>query len=200
MRSKIASSLLALSLSFAPSAFAQDAAQAPAQGTQQAAPAPNDNVALTENFGDWTVRCFKIKGAAPCDVLQLAANKDTKQRVLSLSIAYVPSRDSYGMQIIVPLGIALAKGVTLEAGDKTLTSIKYTRCERDGCYVEVLAPDTTLAEMANMPKTTLNIFGYGKTEAAKLPLSLNGFGTALNRMKQLARERAVTPPAQTPPG
>jgi invasion protein IalB len=177
-------------------------AQAPepgAQATQQAAPAPDDNVALSENFGDWIVRCFKPKSPVPCSMVQVAANKDSQQRVLLMSIAYISARDAYGLQVVVPLGIAIAKGATLNAGENSLSGLKYTRCERDGCYVEVVIPAETLTALGGMEKTTLDLFGYDKTEASKIPVSLNGFADAAVRMKALARERAVDVPQPQAP-
>lgn len=193
-------------LAAAAGAQAQDAQPAPAQppaapapaapAVQQAAPAVDENIALSENFGDWIVRCFKVKSPVPCSAVQVAANQDTKQRVMLMSIAYVSARDAYGLQIVVPLGVAFAKGATLNAGEQTLTGMKYTRCERDGCYIEGVVPTETLTALSGMDKTTLDLFGYNKAEAGKLPISLNGFADALARMKTLARERAVNPPPQ----
>ena len=71
----------ALALSFlAFGALAQDAP--PANG----APAP---VTPTETkaFGDWSVRCFPVNTPSPCDMFQVLANKQTNQRILSISIA-----------------------------------------------------------------------------------------------------------------
>ena len=48
------------------------------------------------------------------------------------------------------LGIAIAKGTTLNAGENSLSNMKYTRCERDGCYVEVVIPTETLTVMSGM--------------------------------------------------
>jgi invasion protein IalB len=156
----------------------------------------NENLAYDEAFGDWQVRCFKVESPAPCDVMQLAISQDTQQRVLSVSIAFVPSRGTYGMQMVVPLGVSLAKGVTLAAGDNSLTGVKYSRCELNGCYIELLAPEETLNALAGMEKTTLEIWGYDATEASQIPLSLTGFSDAMTEMKAQSRRRAVEPPQQ----
>src|SRR5258706_16113570 len=51
---------------------------------------------INQNVGDWVVRCVltSVKSPAPCEVLQSTVNKDTQQRISSLSIAYVPSRET----------------------------------------------------------------------------------------------------------
>jgi invasion protein IalB len=60
----------------------------------------------------------------------------TKQRVLSISLAYVPGVDRHAIQIMVPLEIAIQKGVTIKTDTFTSPVLKYRRCDRNGCYVE----------------------------------------------------------------
>jgi invasion protein IalB len=132
-------------------------------------------------------------------VIQLTVNQDTKQRIMSFSLAYVPSRDAYAMQVIVPTGVALAKGMSLAAGQRALNGVKYNRCERDGCYVEMLVDAPTVNALAGAgPRTQVTVVGYGQSTDVQLPISLNGFTEALDRMKGLARDRAIAIPAGTP--
>ena len=150
--------------------------------------------------GDWAVRCAQttVKSPAPCDVIQLTVNQDTKQRIMSFSLAYVPSRDAYAMQVIVPTGVALSRGMSLAAGERALNGVRFNRCERDGCYVEMLIDAPTVNALSAAGKsTTVTVIGYGQFNEYKLPVSLNGFTEALDRMKGLARERAIAIPAGT---
>src|SRR5882672_10135794 len=108
-------------------------AQAPAAAPPAGAPPADPNAppapqfSINQPFGDWAVRCAltTVKSPAPCDVIQLTVNQDTKQRIMSFSLAYVPSRDAYAMQVIVPTGVALAKGMTVASGDRPLNNVKY---------------------------------------------------------------------------
>jgi invasion protein IalB len=154
------------------------------------------NLAVSEMIGDWTVRCFRIQTIAPCDILQVASQQETQRRVLLVSIAYVPSQNVYWAQVVVPLAVALSKGMTIPAGDATLNAMRFTRCERDGCYVEQQLPDAAIQALRGMESTTINIVAYGNEQAANLPLSLNGFGQAIDRLRTEARQRATNPPAQ----
>src|ERR1700692_2210240 len=79
-----------------------------------AAPPPADpnaaaaqQFSINQNVGDWVVRCVltSVKSPAPCEVLQSTVNKDNQQRISRMSIAYVPSRETYAMQIVVPTGV-----------------------------------------------------------------------------------------------
>src|SRR5258705_2781675 len=86
--------------------------------------------------GTWFVRCFAIASPSPCDMFQELDSPTTKQRVLSISLAYVPGVDRHAIQIMVPLEIAIQKGVTLKTDSFTSPVLKYRRCDRNGCYVE----------------------------------------------------------------
>src|SRR5262245_23809681 len=189
-------------------ALAQAAAPAPPppppQGAGDAGTPPNPAVqqfSVNTPVGDWAVRCAQtnVKSPAPCDVIQLTVNQDSKARIMSFSLAYVPSRDTYAMQVIVPTGVALQRGMTVAAGDRAMQGIKYTRCERDGCYVEALV-DAAAVTALSAPGVTpnVNVIGYGQTNQVTLPISSNGFADALNRMKGFARERAIPIPMDQP--
>jgi invasion protein IalB len=168
-------------------ALAQAAPAAPA-----AAPVDPNAPVLTEAFEDWTLRCFNVRGPAPCDILQVAVNKQNQQRVLSVSTAYVPERNAFAMQIAVPLGVALAKGMTLNAGDRTIKGAHYNRCNREGCYVEIIVDNETIAALSKLGASTMIVvYPYGRNTDAKLPLSLKGFPAAIARLKVVATQRAV---------
>lgn len=176
---------------------------APAPAAPGAAPAQDaaNQYSINQTVGDWVVRCVlnTVKSPAPCEMLQVTVNND-KQRVSSFSLAYVPSRDSYAMQIVVPIGVSLAKGLVLAAGDHSLNGVHYNRCERDGCYVEVIADQATINAMAAVGKqTTISVVGYGTDKSLPLPVSLNGFTEALDRMRTYSKDKAVALPPPAAP-
>ena len=192
--------LLLAGLSFG--ALAQAAAPAPGVGDAGTPPNPAaQQFSVNTPVGDWAVRCAQttVKSPAPCDVIQLTINQDSKARIMSFSLAYLPSRDTYAMQVIVPTGVALQRGLTMAAGAVALQGVKFTRCERDGCYVEALVDAAAVNALSAAGATTnVIVVGYGQTNEVTLPVSLNGFADALNRMRTLARDRAVPIPADQP--
>ena len=191
--------LLVAGLSYG--ALAQGAAPPPAPPTGDPNAPAAQQFSVNQPIGDWAVRCAQttLKSPAPCDVIQLTVNQDSKARIMSFSLAYVPSRDTYAMQVIVPTGVALQRGVTLALGEQALNGVKFSRCERDGCYVEALVDAATVTALSGAGATTnVTVIGYGQTNEVNLPISLNGFGDAMNRMRTLARERAVPIPMDQP--
>src|SRR5476651_2693843 len=87
------------------------AQQAPDAGAAAATPGRPD----VKTVGDWFVRCFPVQSPSPCDIFQEGDTPQTHQRVLSMSVAYVPSLDRHALQITVPLEIAIPKGLTISA-------------------------------------------------------------------------------------
>ena len=79
----------------------------------------------TKTFGDWMVRCYPVASPSPCDMYELLANKQNNQRVMSLSIAYLPSGDKHVIQVAVPLGVLIPKGLVIESVTFTSPLLNY---------------------------------------------------------------------------
>jgi invasion protein IalB len=178
-------------------AFALGVLSAAPAIAQSAPTAPTD----TKPFGDWTVRCFPVKSPSPCDMFELLANKANGQRVLSVSIAYLPTTDKHVIQIAVPLLVSIQKGLVLSTDTYTSPVLHYRRCDRAGCYVEMLIENDTITAMgsANGQAKIRIVAEGGKT--FDIPFSLNGFSDSHGAMQDLARKKmAANPPtpAATP--
>ena len=121
-------------------------------------------------------------------------DKNTRQRVLSVSIAYVPSSNRHVGQIAVPLGVALDSGVIIKTDSYTTPKMPFRRCDRDGCYVELMLPEDVINGMAKSgPEATVNI-AADDGKAYALRFSLNGFAGAHDAMTGLAKQKAKGPP------
>ena len=142
-----------------------------------------------KTVGDWMVRCFPVSNPNPCDVFQERVIR--QQRVLTFSLAFVPSMNRHILQITVPLDVAIQKGVTIQADGYTSPALKYRLCNREGCFVQ-MAPDEAMVEAlakATSPEAKVNIVAdNGKSFA--LPLSLKGFSSAHDDMVAQARVKA----------
>ena len=141
--------------------------------------------------GDWFVRCFPIESPSPCDMFQQLDSQTTKQRVLSISLAYVPSIDRHALQIMVPLEIAIPKGVTLQTDTFKSPVLKYRRCDRNGCYVEMPVENSFVESLSRSSGEggKVNIVAdTGKSYA--LNFFLKGFSAAHDDMVSQARAKA----------
>jgi len=166
---------------------------------QQQAPAADGGPGRPDvkTVGDWTVRCFPIQSPSPCDIFQEQDYQKTGQRVLSVSIAYVPSMDKHAIQISVPLDISIPKGATLQTDTYTSPVLKYRRCDRNGCYIEMAVDNGLVEGLAKSgAQGKVNIAAdNGKNYA--LNFSLKGFSQAHDEMVAQAKVKATKqPPAQ----
>jgi len=175
---------LALAALLPTAALAQDG-QPTNQGTGAGA------VTDSKQIGDWSVRCFAIQNESPCDMYQELQDQNSHQRVLSVSIAYVPSRDQHVVQIAVPLGVALAKGAVIKTDAYGSPPLPFRRCDQAGCYVEMLLNNDQVADLAKSgPQATVNIIADDSKPYA-LRFSLNGFSGAHDAMAALAKQKAT---------
>jgi invasion protein IalB len=161
-------------------------------GAALAQGAPDAGAARPEakNIGDWAVRCFPIQSPSPCDMFQEQDYQKTGQRVLSVSIAYVPSLDKHAIQISVPLDISIPKGVVIQTDTYTSPALKYRRCDRSGCYVEAAVDNGLVEALARSgADAKVNIAAdNGKTYTLKF--SLKGFAQAHDDMVSQAKAKA----------
>ena len=161
-------------------------------GAALAQQAPSETQARPEvkQVGDWAVRCFPIQSPSPCDIFQEQDYQKTGQRVLSISIAYVPSLDKHALQVSVPLDIAIQKGLVIQTDGYTSPVLKYRRCDRGGCYVEMPVDNALVAALARAgTEGKINIVADGG-KAYTLKFSLKGFAQAHDDMAAQARVKA----------
>jgi invasion protein IalB len=156
----------------------------------QQAPAGDGPRPDLKTVQDWFVRCFPIDSPNPCDMFQELDSQETHQRVLLISIAYVPSMDRHLLQLTVPLDIAIQKGVVIQTDSYKSPALHYRRCDRNGCYVEMAADNNMIGALAKSgPAGKINIVAdNGKSFG--LNFSLKGFSEAHDDMVAKARAKA----------
>ena len=176
------------------SAFAALMLGCAAASAQEAPAAPGRPDVKT--VGDWMVRCFPVANTNPCDMFQERVDQQSRQRVVTFSLAFVPSMNRHILQITVPLDVSRQKGVTLQAGDYKSPMMKYRMCNREGCFVQI-APDNAVIEAlarATVPNAGVNIVA-DSGKSFSLPVSLKGFAAAHDDMVAQNRAKAKAAPA-----
>lgn len=151
----------------------------------------------TKSFNDWSMRCFSAASPAPCDVFLLLSDKDSHQPVVSVSMAYLADgRDV--LQIVLPLGMSLVKGVTLATAAYTSPQMPYRRCNAQGCYVEAFVDNGFVEALAGAKDTAKLSVAGGNGKTVAIPLSTNGFAEGWNAMKARAIARAPNGKSKKP--
>lgn len=177
----------AAALIAAPS-FAQDEGAAPQQPQKPVQPD------VVKEFKDWTVRCYPVASASPCEMIHLRIAKKSGQRVLGILIAYVPARDAHILQISTPLGVALANGLVINADTYKSGVLKFRRCDQMGCYVESAVGSDVMGQIGNAKKGQMEIVSVDGRRF-NLPFSLEGFSEAHQALVELTKSKAKAPAA-----
>jgi invasion protein IalB len=173
-------------------ALAVSGSAALAQGAQ----APGGQLPRPEvkQVEDWQVRCYPVQSISPCDIFQEQAEQQSGQRVLSISLAFVPSMNRHIIQVTVPLDVSIPKGVTLQSDTYTSPVLKYRMCTREGCFVQTAVDNAVVEALARSSAASgkVNVVAdSGKTYA--LNFSLKGFSAAHDDMAAQARAKAKAP-------
>jgi len=176
-------------------------AQAPA-----APAAPASNKPDVKTVQDWSVRCFPIASPSPCDMFQELDNQRTGQRVVSLSFAFYPSLNRHALVIAVPLEVSIPKGLKLQTSTYTSPMLKYRRCDRNGCYVELAVDNGMIESLASSSGGAKVIIAADNGKTYPLAFSLKGFSAAHDDMvakakakaKPVSQPDAAAPAAATP--
>ena len=167
-------------------------AQAPA-----APAAPASNKPDVKTVQDWSVRCFPIASPSPCDMFQELDNQRTGQRVVSLSFACYPSLNRHALVIAVPLEVSIPKGLKLQTSTYTSPMLKYRRCDRNGCYVEMAVENGVIESLAGSSGGAKVIIAADNGKTYPLAFSLKGFSAAHDDMVAKAKAKAK-PVSQQP--
>lgn len=175
--------------------LAMGATAASAQQQQQAPLKPD----VTKQYGDWLVRCYPVASPSPCDMFELLAQKKSGNRVMSVSFAYAPKANRYVVQIAVPLGVELSKGLTIKAGEYASPILRFRRCDRGGCYIEGVTDASILDALGQNGGQAKASIASTEGKSLDINFSLNGFGEARTAMADLAKQKATAAPAQPAP-
>jgi invasion protein IalB len=175
----------------APAETAPQQQETPQQETPQQAPAPEGaappGVEMTERrFQDWIVRCGRPQGqeAEVCEMQQQQIDNEDRT-VMAVAVGRVPGSSDVGLLILLPLGILLPAGVTMQIDGGGAIPLEVERCERQGCRIERLIDADLLSRLKAGTKATVFFEAFdpqGKRQRLGVPISLLGFTAALNEV------------------
>lgn len=164
-------------------------AQAPSGGQPAggavASGLPGGASSLNETYRDWVVACQVANNAKRC-VMSQQQNQQNGQRVLAIELN-APDGNAVSGALILPFGLALDSGVTFQIDDKpALQPGRFRTCMPAGCLVAVSFDAPTLVALRAGTALKIKAVADGGTAAA-FSISLQGFATALDRVRALSR-------------
>lgn len=147
---------------------------------------PGGASSLNETYQDWQVMCQQSSGAARCAAVQQEFSNQTHQRILNVQLS--PSGNGHTTGVIMaPLGVALAKGVSLKADGKSVgETVGFTACVSDGCIAPLSLSQSQLNTLQSSKKIEVNLASLTGQKIV-LPLSSKGLGDAVSRVNALLR-------------
>ncbi|CEJ10040.1 Invasion associated locus B (IalB) protein [bacterium YEK0313] len=146
---------------------------------------PGGASSLSETYGSWRVRCIQNGPTKRCVLSQIQA-RPNRQRVLAIELD-APAGNAVSGTLILPFGLALGSGVTFQIDEKpAMRPIRFRTCLPAGCLVDVAFDGPTLAALRAGAVLKVQAMADGGG-TVPFSISLQGFGTALDRIGVLAR-------------
>lgn len=166
------------------SAFAQETAQTdPAAdldlGTAVETELQVGQPYLSEEHGDWALRCLKAAEGEvdPCQLYQLLRDADGNS-VAEISLFPLPEggRAAAGATIVVPLETLLTQQLTLSVDGSDARRYPYTFCNSAGCVARIGLTPEELNQFKRGNAATLRMVpAAAPDEEVILTISLTGF-------------------------
>jgi invasion protein IalB len=160
---------------------------APAAISQESQSLPGGATSLSENYGDWRVTCAMTQNGAPAKVCVLAQQQAAGQSGQRLLAVEMRPRDANleGM-LVMPFGLALEQGLTLQVDDGPVLPLRFRTCLPGGCIVDLRFDAKTLSLLRKAATLKIKAVADGGRES-QLTVSLKGFSSALDRTIALAK-------------
>lgn len=158
-------------------------AAAPVWGEDAALPGGASS--LQETYQDWRIACEIGDKTKHCSMSQQQVGKN-RHRVLAVELQ--ASRDSTVTGLLVlPFGLLLDKGVTLQIDDKpALAPLRFRTCMPAGCLVPLSFDRDRVGALGKGTALKLKATAADTNQEVVLTVSLKGFAAALDRIKALA--------------
>jgi invasion protein IalB len=158
---------------------------AQADGGTPAATLPGGASSVNETFQDWAVSCVLQAGVKRC-VLSQIQTQQNGQRVLGVELN-APAADVVTGTLMLPFGVALDAGVTLQVDDLApMAPLRFRTCLPAGCVVSLSFDAATVVAMRAGSSLKLKAVADGGGEVP-FTISLAGFSAALDRTAALAQ-------------
>jgi invasion protein IalB len=203
-----------LSFGLTIAAFAQDAADTPAEGSETVpglstgTPVDETNGVgkpyTLETHGDWNINCLKApEGQSdPCSMFQLLLDEQ-ENPVAEISLFHFGNANiEAAATVTVPLDTLLTEQLTLTVDGTNGRRYPFTVCSPAGCQARIGLTTADVTLLKKGAKATLTIVPYAAPDV-KVPVSvsLTGFTAAYTRVTEvnLATRAAAQAAAESAP-
>lgn len=146
---------------------------------------PGGASSLQETYQDWSVACRTGGKTKHCSMSQQQVGKN-RHRVLAVELQASRDKGVTGV-LVLPFGLLLDKGVTLQIDDKpALAPLRFRTCMPAGCLVPLTFDSDRVNALGKGAALKLKATAAGTNQEVDLTVSLKGFAAALDRIRTLA--------------
>ncbi|HEX8030891.1 MAG TPA: invasion associated locus B family protein [Vicinamibacterales bacterium] len=139
-----------------------------------------------ETHGDWRVVCATPKDQKFCVFSQQLTDSASKQRVLGMELR-ATAPDRVIVAIVMPFGLAVDKPVRIKVDEGSPMTVPFKTCLQVGCMVTATWEPGFVAALRKGTAIFINATTADTNQDVAFRLSLNGFGSALDRTLVLAK-------------
>lgn len=161
------------------------AAQAPAQSGQAqparpAARAPERG----RMFEDWGIECeSQADRRELCFAQQTHTQRETNQRIVSISVGYIGANNAPMVVVFTPLGVNVAAGAALRIDTQPQIPMSIQTCIPEGCRATAALTPEQLRAFASARTITLGIIPWGSDQTSTAAISIRGLSAALAHLR-----------------
>lgn len=134
--------------------------------------------------GDWQIVCKAPPPGAKneiCAIVQSVTAEDRNN--VGLTVYFQKFSDGRRvLRVFAPLGVLLPPGLGLKIDNKDVGHAPFVRCNTFACYAQVVVEDP-LVEQLKSGKSAVFIIFQSEEAGIGIPISLAGFGQALNSLR-----------------
>ena len=143
----------------------------------------NGATTVLESYADWQVTCGVREQTKICTMVQQQTNAETRQRILAIELTV--SGDGLEGALVLPFGILLDSGVTLQVDDGARRApLRFRTCLPTGCVVQLEFDDGFATALVKGGTLKVHAVQNDRREIA-FRISLRGFNAARNRIAEL---------------
>lgn len=145
------------------------------------APAAQAPVITRKEDSLWAKRCAG-QDLKSCEVFQTLVLKQNNMRIAEVAISLPEGHEgSAKMAVILPLGIILSKGITVQVDNNAALKTPLYSCNNAGCLAHItLSP--VLTKTMREGKTLNIVFLDSTHKKIKVEMALKGFSQALSEL------------------
>jgi len=154
------------------------------QGRLNASQAPTS---LQEIWEDWRVACVHREGAGRlCAMSQTQVQGEGGQRILALEITVAPGEETATGTLLLPFGLMLDDGVSLEIDDASFAeNLRFRTCFPSGCVVPIIIFAEHLSALRKGASLNILTSASDTGQPVSFTVSLRGFTAAFDRLVEL---------------